>query len=105
MSEELLDRLVDWDLAAATARRLSGSGPVVSADEAAQAVGELRSAAVASRAHVAAITGLHASDDAPIVLVVDRARWVEANLTTLRAMLLPVVDKMAAHRRTSATGR
>jgi coenzyme F420 biosynthesis associated uncharacterized protein len=105
MSEELLDRLVDWDLAAATARRLSGSGPVVSADEAAQAVGELRSAAVASRAHVAAITGLHAPDDAPIVLVVDRARWVEANLTTLRAMLLPVVDKMAAHRRTSATGR
>jgi coenzyme F420 biosynthesis associated uncharacterized protein len=104
MSEELLDRLVDWDLAAATARRLAGPGPQVEADEAAQVVGELRQSAVASRLHVEAITGLHAPDDAPIVLVVDRPRWVEANLRTLRAMLLPVVDKMAAHRRTSATG-
>ena len=104
MSEELLDRLVDWDLAAATARRLAGTGPVVEPDEAAAVVAELRRCAVESRGHVEAITGLSAPDDDPVVLVVDRARWVEANLRTLRAMLLPVVDKMAAHRRTSGTG-
>lgn len=96
MSEELLDRLVDWDLAAATARTLARPGPTVGAEEAAVIVGELRSCAVRARPHVAQITGLHAQDDDPVVLVVDRPRWVEANLQTLRAMLLPVVTKMAS---------
>ncbi len=98
MSEELLDRLVDWDVAAATARRLSRPGPAVSADEASDVVGELRDSAIRARPHVAAITDLHALDDEPVVLVVDRPRWVEANLATLRSMLLPVVTKMAARR-------
>jgi coenzyme F420 biosynthesis associated uncharacterized protein len=98
MSEELLDRLVDWDLAAATARRLARPGPNVAADEAAGVVAELRECAVAARPHVAAITSLDSPDVDPVVLVVDRPRWVEANLQTLRAMLLPVVTKMAARR-------
>lgn len=98
MSEELLDRLVDWDLAAATAQRLARPGPRVEAGEAADVVAELRDSAVRARPHVAAITGLHAVDDDPVVLVVDRPRWVEANLRTLRSMLLPVVAKMAARR-------
>ncbi|GAB3218164.1 zinc-dependent metalloprotease [Angustibacter peucedani] len=98
MSEELLDRLVDWDLAAATARRLARPGPVVDAAEAADVVAELRASAVAARPHVRAITGLEARDDDPVVLVVDRPRWVEANLQTLRAMLAPVVTKLADRR-------
>lgn len=98
MSEELLDRLVDWDLAAATARRLARPGPVVDAREAADVVAELRECAVRARPHVESITRLRAPDDDPVVLVVDRPRWVEANLRTLRAMLLPVVTKMASKR-------
>jgi coenzyme F420 biosynthesis associated uncharacterized protein len=98
MSEQLLDRLVDWDVAAATARRLARPGPAVGADEAAQVVGELRGCAVAARPHVARITGLDASAADAVVLVVDRPRWVEANLQTLRAMLAPVVEAMAARR-------
>jgi coenzyme F420 biosynthesis associated uncharacterized protein len=104
MSEQLLDRLVDWDLAAATARRLARPGPDVSAAEATAVVEELRDCAVRARPHVARITGLStaeadaAQDGAPVVLVVDRPRWVEANLQTLRAMLLPVVDKLATRR-------
>ena len=102
MSEELLDRLVDWDVAAATARRLARPGPHVSAGEASAVVAEVREAAVRARPHVARITGLHAEDADPVVLVVDRPRWVEANLQTLRAMLGPVVEKLAARRHVQA---
>jgi coenzyme F420 biosynthesis associated uncharacterized protein len=102
MSEELLDRLVDWDLAAATARRLARPGPEVTPAQAADVVAEVHDAAVRSRPHVAEITGLRTTDDAPVVLVVDRPRWVEANLQTLRAMLLPVVEKLAARRHVNA---
>jgi coenzyme F420 biosynthesis associated uncharacterized protein len=98
MSAPLLDRLVDWDVAAATARRLSRPGPQVDADEARKVVEQLRASAVAARAHVAAITRLPAPDEGAVVLVVDRPGWVRANLETLRAMLGPVVDKLAAKR-------
>lgn len=100
MSEELLDRLVDWDLAAATARRLARPGPAVSEDEAAQVVAELHASAAAARPEVRAITGMDAPDDDAVVRVVDRPRWVEANLQTLRAMLLPVVSAMLERRAT-----
>ena len=107
MSEQLLDRLVDWDLAAATARRLARPGPEVSAAEASAVVEELRDCAARSRPHVARITGLDTGSPGeggePVVLVVDRPRWVEANLQTLRAMLVPVVDKLASHRHLGAS--
>jgi coenzyme F420 biosynthesis associated uncharacterized protein len=97
---DLLDRLVDWELAAATARRLTNPGPDVSATEAEQVVAELRRCADAARGPVATITGLKTEhlDDDPVVLVVDRARWAEANLRTLRAALLPVVRTLASKR-------
>ena len=98
MTAPLLDRLVDWDVAAATARRLSRPGPEVSPDEARQVVDQLRACAVAARPHVESITRLHAPDDGAVVLVVDRPGWVRANLETLRAMLGPVVDKLLAKR-------
>jgi coenzyme F420 biosynthesis associated uncharacterized protein len=94
----LLDRYVDWDLAASTARRVARPGPEVSAGEAADVVTELRVAAERARPHVAAITGLTSTDADPQVLVVDRPGWVRANLVSLRAMLEPVVDTMASRR-------
>src|SRR4051812_20115242 len=98
MTAPMLDRLIDWDIAAATARRLSRPGPQVSPDEARQVVEQLRACAAAARPHVEAITGMHAPDDDAVVLVVDRPGWVRANLETLRAMLGPVVDKLLAKR-------
>jgi coenzyme F420 biosynthesis associated uncharacterized protein len=98
MSEQLLDRLVDWDLAAATARRLARPGPQITRTELDDVVGSLRVAAIAARPHVAAISGLQADDEGAVVLVVDRPRWVEANLQTLRSMLLPVVERMLERR-------
>ena len=94
----LLDRYVDWDFAAATARRVARPGPEVSAGEAADVVSELRSAAERSRPHVARITGLAAVDDDPQVYVVDRPGWVKANLLSLRSVLEPVVDALASRR-------
>jgi coenzyme F420 biosynthesis associated uncharacterized protein len=98
--EPLLDRYVDWDLAASTARRVARPGPDVSAGEAADVVAQLRAAASQARPHVARITGLSAPDDDPQVLVVDRPGWVQANLGSLRSVLEPVVDAMASRRAT-----
>lgn len=98
MTDTLLDRLVDWDVANATARRLARPGPQVSAAEAADVVAELRQLAVSAQPHVESITGLHAPSQDAVVLVVDRPGWVTANLASLRAMLEPVVDKLAAKR-------
>ncbi|MDP9221417.1 MAG: zinc-dependent metalloprotease, partial [Actinomycetota bacterium] len=55
-----VDRLVDWGVAAATARRLTRPGPEVSPAEAADVVGELREDAAIARGHVAEVTGLDA---------------------------------------------
>lgn len=98
MSDPLVDRLVDWDLANTTARRLARPGPLVSADEAAGIVAELRVLAVDAQPHVEAITALHAPSEGAQVLVVDRPGWVSANLVSLRSMLEPLVEAMAARR-------
>ncbi len=95
MDDALLDRLVDWDVANATARRLARPGPAVSAAEAADVVADLREAATFAHPHVERITGLHAPTAGAVVLVVDRPGWVAANLVSLRAMLGPVVETMA----------
>jgi coenzyme F420 biosynthesis associated uncharacterized protein len=97
-----VDRLVDWDMAAATARRLARPGPEVSASEAAEVVAALRSGATVARAHVAAVTRLDAPADGAQVLVVDRPGWIDANLAMLRGMLEPVVERLGSRRMPSA---
>ncbi len=90
--------MIDWRLAQATATRLSKPGPDLSAAEVAEAVEELRAGAHRSEAPVREFTGLHATHalGAPSpVLVVDRPRWVEANLSTFQLMMEPVNAKLA----------
>lgn len=103
MDDALLDRLVDWEVANATARRLARPGPQVSATEAAAVVADLREAAAFAHPHVERITGLHAPTAGAVVLVVDRPGWVAANLVSLRAMLEPVVEVMARRRGSAAS--
>jgi coenzyme F420 biosynthesis associated uncharacterized protein len=98
MTDPLLDRLVDWDLANATARRMARPGPEVTATEAADVVAELHELAVSAQPHVEAITGLHAPSAGAVVLVVDRPGWVAANLVSLRAMLEPVIGTLTARK-------
>ncbi len=97
--------MVDWNLAAATATRFVRPGPEVSRDEARAIVAELRAHARSSEEHVRAFTrmaqpgagGADAPHDTP-VLVVDRPGWIRANVAGFRAVLKPLLAKMAERR-------
>ncbi len=96
-------KLVDWDLAVRTARRLVKPGPVVSPLEAADLVAELRSCAAAAQGHVRSYTGLVA-DERPPVAIVDRPGWVQANVDGFRVVLEPLLERLATRRNGSAGG-
>jgi len=94
--------MVDWNLAVATATRLTRPGPEVSRDEARAIVSELRGHAQESETHVRAFTRMF-GDEAPAphgtpVLIVDRPGWVRANVAGFREVLKPLLGKMQARR-------
>jgi coenzyme F420 biosynthesis associated uncharacterized protein len=89
-------RLVDWDLATATATRLAPRGPRVTRDEAFGTVRQLRRLAVEAEDHVAAFTGLSAPHPHDPANVVDRAGWIEGNVGGFQVVMQPLLDKMAA---------
>ncbi len=92
--------MIDWNVALQTATRLSRPGPDLGPAEVADVVAELREAAAASEAPVREFTGLQArTADAP-VLVVDRRRWVEANLATFRLLVEPVLTRLESEGKT-----
>ncbi|WP_461023841.1 zinc-dependent metalloprotease [Thalassiella azotivora] len=84
-------------MAVRTAARLVRPGPVVSAQEAQDAVEELRAHAATSTGHVGATTGLHARPGED-VLVVDRVGWATANVAAFRSLLAPPVAEATARR-------
>jgi coenzyme F420 biosynthesis associated uncharacterized protein len=88
--------MIDWNLALATATKLSRPGPELSAAEAAEAVAELREGAARSEAPVREFSDLHAVSATAPVLVIDRPRWIEANLDTFKILMGPVQAKLAA---------
>ncbi|MFT4187719.1 MAG: zinc-dependent metalloprotease [Aeromicrobium sp.] len=88
--------MVDWRLARATGARLSGRGPQVTTGEASDVVAELRDAARRAQAPVREFTGLAAPEDATPALVVDRPRWIEANLATFSTLIGPKLDELHA---------
>ncbi|MDF1606206.1 zinc-dependent metalloprotease [Nocardioides sp. YIM 152315] len=93
--------MVDWGLAVAVGSRLAGQGPVVSREDAAAVVAELRAGAARSTGLVRDFSGLQAADDTAPVVVVDRPGWVQANADGFASVLAPVVDKLAGRARTS----
>jgi len=88
--------MIDWNLALATATKLARPGPEMSAAEAAEAVAELREGAARSEAPVREFSDLHATSATAPVLVIDRPRWVEANLDTFKLLMDPITAKLAA---------
>jgi coenzyme F420 biosynthesis associated uncharacterized protein len=94
--------MVDWNLAVATAQRLTRPGPEVSRDEARAIVAELRAHALESEAHVRAFTRMYGDAEAPPhgtpVLIVDRAGWVKANVAGFREVMKPLLGKMQSRR-------
>jgi coenzyme F420 biosynthesis associated uncharacterized protein len=100
--------LVDWDLAARTARRIGPVGtddPQVSPREADHAVSELyRSAAVAAD-HVAEITHLTEPPVTAATRVVDRAAWIDVNTAGMAAIMDPLVGKLTEDRQPGRVAR
>ena len=94
-------KLVDWQVAAATATKLVPPGPRLDLDVAVRTVEELRTLAVEAEGHVAAFTGLDASDDgSAAVAVVDRPGWIRSNVDGFRDLVDPLLDTLAASRTT-----
>jgi len=87
--------LVDWDLASRTARRLVRSGPEVTADVAAQAVEQLLQLSDEAESHVRRLTKLTPQTTAvPAVRVVDRAAWIDINLTGMADLITPLAQRL-----------
>ncbi|MET0979484.1 MAG: zinc-dependent metalloprotease [Paeniglutamicibacter terrestris] len=93
-------RLINWDLAASTAAKLSTAGPSLTEAEITAVVADLRRKAEASVEHVHRITGLAAAADLrdSQVLIVDRASWAKANTQSFEAMLAPAMETLAKTR-------
>lgn len=86
--------LIDWDVAARTAKRVSPAPPKVSRFDADATVGELYQAAARAAGHVAELTRLNEPPVTAATRVVDRSGWIDANAGGMRAVLTPLVDKL-----------
>jgi coenzyme F420 biosynthesis associated uncharacterized protein len=87
--------VVDWTVAFSTATRLVPPGPPISRDGAAAVVADLRACAARAEAYVGEVTGLSAASGTAPVLVVDRPRWIQANLDGFRQVLAPLTTRAA----------
>ena len=87
--------MVDWDLAVRLGARMAGDGPDSTAEQAADAVAELREGARRSTGLVREFTGLNAEADTAPVLIVDRRGWVQANADGFARLLEPIAVKLA----------
>ena len=88
--------LIDWDVAARAAKRFSPPPPTATRAEADEAVGELYQATARAAGHVAELTGLDEPPVTAVTRVIDRPAWIDANTSGMRAVLTPLVDKLAA---------
>jgi coenzyme F420 biosynthesis associated uncharacterized protein len=99
--------MVDWTVALNTATRLVKPGPEISREGAAAVVAELRGFASRAEAYVREVTKMEAASGTAPVLVVDRPRWIQANLDGFRQILLPlnakVIDRMKQSSPTAAS--
>jgi coenzyme F420 biosynthesis associated uncharacterized protein len=89
---------VDWDLAEATAGALHKTGPRASLREATDVVADLRRLADEAAQHVQEFTGLAAVGAHAPIRVVDRRTWAGTNIDGLRAVLAPLINRVAGKR-------
>ena len=88
--------LIDWDLAARAAKRLSPASPAVSRDIADETVAALYGATEVAARHVAELTRLHEPAVTAQTRVVDRDGWIDVNTAGMRKLMTPIVDKLVA---------
>jgi coenzyme F420 biosynthesis associated uncharacterized protein len=87
--------LVDWELAARTAKRLSPAPPSTDREAADAVVAELYRAAEVAAGHVAELTELQEPPVTALTRVVDRHGWIDVNTSGMRAVTAPLVDKLS----------
>jgi coenzyme F420 biosynthesis associated uncharacterized protein len=87
--------IIDWELAARTAKKLSPAPPTIARAEADRVVAELYRATEVAAAHVAELTGLTEPPVTAVTRVVDRPGWVDVNVAGMRTVMAPFVDKLA----------
>ena len=103
-------RLINWDLAATTAAKLTPAGPKMPPAQIRAAVANLRDLSEVSVDHVHRITRLEAARDLrdSQVLIVDRAEWSKANARSFEALLQPALTELARKKpeqvKSAATG-
>jgi coenzyme F420 biosynthesis associated uncharacterized protein len=88
------DEVIDWTAAESTARRLVRTGPPASREQAEGAVAQLRHQAQAAQLHVETFTKLGAGPRRAPALVVDRDRWITANIESARVIFNPLGEKV-----------
>jgi coenzyme F420 biosynthesis associated uncharacterized protein len=88
--------LIDWDLAARSAKSFSPRPPDVSRAEADDTIAELYRSTELAAGHVAELTGLTEPPVTALTRVVDREGWIDVNAAGLRNVMTPLVDRLAA---------
>jgi len=88
--------LIDWELAARSAKNFSPPPPRVSRDEADDTIAELYRATEVAAAQVAELTRLTEPPVTALTRVVDREGWIDVNAGGLRTVMTPLVDRLAA---------
>jgi coenzyme F420 biosynthesis associated uncharacterized protein len=88
--------LIDWDVAARSAKRFSPPPPTVSRQEADDVVGELYQATSLAAGHVAELTRLTEPPVSAVTRVIDRAAWIDVNTGGMRKIMTPLIDKLAS---------
>ncbi len=91
-----MSSLIDWDLAARAAKRLSPASPAVSRDIADETVTALYGATEVAARHVAELTRLEEPGVTAQTRVVDRDGWIDVNTAGMRKLMTPIVDKLVA---------
>ncbi|MGP3912720.1 zinc-dependent metalloprotease [Nonomuraea sp. 10N515B] len=87
-------QVIDWDLAVTTGTRLVRPGPLVSREEARQAVTELRTLSREAEGHVREFTKIHTETAPQPATIVDRPGWIRANVEGFRVVLEPLTQRM-----------
>jgi coenzyme F420 biosynthesis associated uncharacterized protein len=90
--------MIDWSMA----QRIAGTVAGTTSPEARRLPGDLPALARTAEAAVVAYAGLRPPGPLPPPEAVDRDAWAQANLTTMRTTLAPLVEKLDQKTRTTA---
>jgi coenzyme F420 biosynthesis associated uncharacterized protein len=86
--------LIDWDVAARAAKRLSPAPPGVSRREADDVVSELYRATARAADQVAELTRLHEPPVTAVTRVIDRPAWIDTNAGGMRSIMDPLIARL-----------